>query len=151
MIYFNWKSNTLSILQGSLKPSSAWLAPTSNGTYCMLSCFNHLTYHNVCNIFKPSIAEYCCILISEKKKKAIDLSSFFHSARLQLSVVQCPAVSITANGINTVSSTLGIIYGSFNCPVNSNMQLSHHAFRKWIPSHFQGKVIKRSNHSICVA
>lgn len=45
------------------------LVPTSNSTYCMLSCFNNLTYQDILNIFKLSMAEYSYILLSEGKKK----------------------------------------------------------------------------------
>lgn len=60
-----------------------------------------------------STAEYCCILISVNF--SIDLSSFFHSTKLLLSVVQVPALSLTTSDVNATSSTLGVIYPYFNC------------------------------------
>lgn len=67
MISFNWEvKHFVNTSRIPLNFPLLDTAPASNIIYCMLHNFNNLTYHYAFNIFKPSIAKYCCIFLSEK-------------------------------------------------------------------------------------
>lgn len=106
----------------------------------MLCCLNNLTYHYVFNIFKPPIANIVVFCYQKNKKLPIDVLSFFHSAKLWPSVVQAPALVQQVMSMWRHEHQTGCYSRLISLPGIKQFAVIHHAFRKWLPSHFQGEV-----------